>query len=389
LNQASKPTAPEDPRSEAAARADLLRSGHEELDRHLAGVRTSLIDSVFKGLVVVALVALPASLFRAHNTGWTTLYSVQLALGVATLTLFALRRHLSERTQAASIVAMFWAVGLSGLIGMGLAGAGIWWLVISSLLVSLLYSIGAGLVVMALAVLAIATVGTLVCLGYLPLPPGSGNFLRNPGSWVSALLGATLMPLLVFRAVAALNASTTSLLRETGAQRERIRELATHDELTGVPSLTLALDRLQQALREIPRSGRKVGVLFIDLDGFKAINDTLGHEAGDSVLVQVARRLRLNLRIEDTVARVGGDEFLVILTAMQGEAETLAVASKLRHAIGEPMHYRDRELGISCSIGAAFADGPARDADEMIRAADAAMYEAKRGGRNQVRIAPG
>jgi diguanylate cyclase (GGDEF)-like protein len=389
VDPASKPTAPDDPRSAATARAELLQGGHEELDRHLAGVRASLIDSVFKGLVVVALVALPASLFRAQITGWTVLHSVQLALGVSTLTLFALRRMLTERAQAATIVAIFWAVGLSGLVGMGLAGAGIWWLVISSLLVSLLYSIGAGLVVMALAVLAIASVGTLVCLGYLPLPPGSGNFLRNPGSWVSALVGATLMPLLVFRAVAALNSSTTSLLRETGAQRERIRELATHDELTGVPTLMLALDRLQQALREIPRSGRKVGLLFIDLDGFKAINDTLGHEAGDSVLVQVARRLRLNVRIEDTVARVGGDEFVVLLTAMQGEAETLAVASKLRHAIGEPMYSRELELGVSCSIGAAFAAGPQRDADEMIRAADAAMYEAKRSGRNQVRIAPG
>jgi diguanylate cyclase (GGDEF)-like protein len=333
------------------------------------------------------VLVVPASVARAWNTGWLALYSAQVTLGIAAIALFLWRKDLSDRAKAAAILAMFWTVGLSGLIGMGLASSGIWWLVLSSLLASLLYSIRAGIAVMGLAVVAIIAVGAAHWLGELSAPTYSADFLRRPGAWISAVVGATLMPLVVFRAVAGLNAATKALLQKTGEQREQIRELATHDELTGVPTLTLALDRLEQALRAIPRSGRNVGLLFIDLDGFKAINDSLGHEAGDSALVTVAKRLRLNLRMEDTVARIGGDEFLVILTAVHGENELMAVAAKLQRFIGEPTHYREQELSIACSIGAAFASGSGRDAEEMIRAADAAMYEAKRAGRNQARLA--
>jgi diguanylate cyclase (GGDEF)-like protein len=231
-------------------------------------------------------------------------------------------------------------------------------------------------------------IGAAFCLGMLPVAVESANYLRSPTAWITAVVGATLMPLVVFGAVAALNASTTALLKQTGEQRELIRQLATHDDLTGVPTFTLALDRLEQALRAIPRSGRKVGLLFIDLDGFKAINDSLGHEAGDKLLAAVARRLSLNLRAEDTLARIGGDEFLAILSGTQSSEETVAVAAKLQRLVGEPVEYRDQDIVVGCSIGAAFAADNRLTAEEMIRSADAAMYEAKRAGSNQVRLAP-
>lgn len=380
-----------EPPSQASAneaRRALLTGRHEELDWHLDSMRATLVDALIKALLVVALVAVPASVSRTFGTGWLPLYSVQVLLAILVVLLFAFRRALRERTKAAALVAIFWTVGLSALFALGLAGTGIWWLVIGSLQVSLLYSIRSGLLAMGLAALAIAIAGVGFFLGYLHLPFEPVDFLRSPAAWIGALLGATLMPLLVFRAVALLNATTIALLRETAGQREQLRQLAIHDELTGVPTFTLALDRLEQALRAIPRFGRNVGLLFIDLDGFKAINDSLGHEAGDSVLTMVARRLRLNLRAEDTVARIGGDEFLVIVPGVRTVEELLLVAGKVQRVVGEPVHYREQAVVVACSIGAAFASDYGRSAEDLIRAADTAMYEAKRAGRNLVRMAP-
>jgi diguanylate cyclase (GGDEF)-like protein len=377
-----------DRQAASATRRKLLFGKHEELDRHLGKVRSSLINTVIQGLLIIAVVGLPASLLRSRNTGWLPLYDLHLVLGGATLLLFGLRHKLSDRVKAASVMSIFWAVGLSALLTLGLAGAGMWWLVVSSLLMSILYSIRAGLVVMCLVVVVMSVVGVAFCLGTLSAPINPANYLRSPAAWISAVIGATLMPLIVFQAVAALSASTVDLLKQAAAQRELIRELATHDELTGVPTFPLAMDRLEQALRAIPRSGRRVGLLFIDLDGFKAINDSLGHEAGDTVLTAVARRLRLNLRAEDTVARIGGDEFLAILPGVGESDETLAVAGKLQRVLCEPVEYRGSLVSVACSIGAAFASDNSYTAEDMIRAADAAMYEAKRSGNNQVRLAP-
>lgn len=379
---------PPEGRSTTEDRRLLLIGKSEELDRHLLGVRASLLDTVILGLLVVALLALPAALVRTLSIGWLPVHSVQVALGIAAVLLFVFRRRLSVRSKAAAVIGVFWAVGLVTLIGLGLAGTGIWWLVLSSLLVSVLYSVRAGLIAMGLATAAMSLIGLAFCLEWLPLAFDSANQMRSPGAWITAIVGATLMPLVVFGAVAALNSSTIALLKKTGEQRELIRELATHDDLTGIPTFTLALDRLEQALRALPRSGRKVGLLFIDLDGFKAINDSLGHEAGDKVLAAVARRLSPNLRAEDTLARIGGDEFLAILSGTQTTEEVLAVAAKLQRLVRAPVEYREQEIVVGCSIGAAFAWDNRLSAEELIRSADAAMYEAKRTGSNQVRLAP-
>lgn len=376
-------------RAQAEARRNLLFGRNEALDRHLDGVRSSLIDAVLTGLLLIALVAVPASVSRSLGSEWLPLYSLHVATGVAVVALYLMRRRLSDRFKAAASISLFWVVGLAGLLVMGLAGSGLWWLAISSLLVSVLYSVRAGLLVMGLVLAAVVAVGTAFCLGALVEPRGASSLMRSPAAWVSAAVGATLMPLLVFRAFAAFNAATLQLLKQASEQRELIQELATHDELTGVPTFTLALDRLEQALRAIPRSGRKVGLLFIDLDKFKTINDSLGHEAGDAVLAAVARRLCLNLRSEDTVARIGGDEFVVILSGLGGPDEAVLVATKLQKALAEAVPYRDVSINVACSIGAAFAADGSQSAEQIIRAADAAMYEAKRSGSNQVRLAPG
>lgn len=164
---------------------------------------------------------------------------------------------------------------------------------------------------------------------------------------------------------------------------EKIRHLATHDGLTDLPSLTLAKDRLTMAVGMARRQNTRVGVLFVDLDGFKAVNDTLGHEAGDSVLREVARRMLACVRETDTVARVGGDEFLIVAGGLHSEKDAGRIADKVVRAVAEPVVLDDgRQAAVGASIGIALCKVCGEDPDRLIRLADAAMYRVKNAGKN-------
>ncbi len=159
---------------------------------------------------------------------------------------------------------------------------------------------------------------------------------------------------------------------------------AFHDALTGLPNRLMLRDRLEQAIARARRNQSGLAVLFIDLDRFKAINDTLGHRIGDEVLRGVASRLGSLLRKSDTVAREGGDEFLVLLENIASPEHAATVAAKLLHALAEPYLVEGRSLHCSGSIGVALYPDDGADAEELIRHADAAMFDSKGEGRNQV-----
>ena len=175
------------------------------------------------------------------------------------------------------------------------------------------------------------------------------------------------------------------------AAEEEIRSLAFYDPLTGLPNRRLMLDRLQQALASCLRSQKQGALLFIDLDNFKSLNDTLGHDKGDLLLQQVARRLELCVRKGDTVARLGGDEFVVMLEdlsnhPMEGASQTESVGEKILEMLNKPYQLMLHEYHNSPSIGATLF-GPAHgDIDELFKQADIAMYQAKKAGRNNLRF---
>lgn len=165
---------------------------------------------------------------------------------------------------------------------------------------------------------------------------------------------------------------------------QRIRHMAHHDELTGLPNRALLNDRLSQALAQARRSERPLALLFLDLDGFKHVNDSLGHAVGDRLLQAVAQRLRSLVREGDTVARLGGDEFVLLLEDLHEPSEAEEAARRALAAIREPIALTCGEQArVSASIGIAYCPTDARDAVELMRLSDAAMYEAKRRGRDQ------
>jgi diguanylate cyclase (GGDEF)-like protein/PAS domain S-box-containing protein len=205
---------------------------------------------------------------------------------------------------------------------------------------------------------------------------------RKDGSHVPVL--GTASPLFDDRGslVGMIGVSTDISERKTlEAELER---RASHDPLTGLPNRPAFVDRLEQALQRTRRrknSRNKVGVLFMDLDGFKTINDSLGHEAGDRFLVTVAERLKNRLRPEDVLARFGGDEFAVLLEDVANVTEAIWVAQRIAEGLQEPLAVNSHQVSVSTSVGIALGSANTNDDPEgMLRKADAAMYQAKEQG---------
>jgi diguanylate cyclase (GGDEF)-like protein/PAS domain S-box-containing protein len=184
-------------------------------------------------------------------------------------------------------------------------------------------------------------------------------------------------------------ASTNQALRTEIDERIRAQQelthLASHDSLTELPNRAFFTEQLTTAMFHAERRNNLLGLLFMDLDGFKLINDTHGHEAGDQLLIEVSRRMKQAVRREDIVARMGGDEFTVILNELSGQRNAEHIAEKIIHAVNQPITCGDVECQVGISIGIAYYPHNGNNADALIRHADDAMYEAKAAGKNRYR----
>lgn len=168
---------------------------------------------------------------------------------------------------------------------------------------------------------------------------------------------------------------------------QRLERLAFHDPLTGLANRLLFLDRLRQAIHQARRGREKLGVMFLDLDGFKEVNDTYGHHVGDVLLQQVAGRIQLLLREQDTVARLGGDEFTILIQGVKHTAEAAGIAEKVRAGLGQLYEVEGQVCTVGVSIGISSYPHDGDTAESLLEQADAAMYRAKQGGRNGFRFA--
>jgi len=188
------------------------------------------------------------------------------------------------------------------------------------------------------------------------------------------------------RQVVAVEGGVVAIVRDITERKlteQRIRHIAHHDDLTGLPNRSLIRDRLDQAILHAQRRERSVAVAFIDLDGFKLVNDGLGHNAGDELLKVVGRRMQECIRREDTLGRFGGDEFVIILSDQSDNPLTLApVLEKIRQAVCEPVLLDGQEVQVSCSMGVVMYPRDGGDPNTLMMNADAAMYRAKEMGKN-------
>jgi len=167
---------------------------------------------------------------------------------------------------------------------------------------------------------------------------------------------------------------------------EDLRHQVLHDDLTGLGSRVQFSDQLTRALGEDRRSGGNVAVLFIDIDDFKNVNDSLGHVAGDQVLVEISARLRGRLRLHDRAARFGGDEFAVLLTDVYSDSDVTLVADRIVEELGQPISLMGQEVHLSVSVGIAIDEDGSQGPEDLLRAADVAMYQAKDAGKGRWEI---
>ncbi len=169
-------------------------------------------------------------------------------------------------------------------------------------------------------------------------------------------------------------------ITERKRAEERLEHQAFHDPLTGLANRALFMDRLEHALSRMDRRKEPIAVLFVDLDNFKIVNDSLGHEVGDNLLAEVGERLESCVRPEDTVARLGGDEFVVLLAGIPGLGDASRVAERIIEALKAPFNFKGREVFVGASVGIAPATEPLDEPEELLRNADLALYKAKESG---------
>ncbi len=178
-----------------------------------------------------------------------------------------------------------------------------------------------------------------------------------------------------------------SVFRDVTEAQEKTDQLAyaaDHDALTGLPNRNLLKDRTKQAIARAQRKHENFALLFLDLDRFKEVNDSMGHASGDALLVDVAKRLSDSVREGDTIARLGGDEFVVLLDGLTQEEQVKTVADKILHTLREPFQLGKQSATVSASIGASMYPIDGRDVESLLGCADAAMYRAKQQGRNRI-----
>jgi len=358
------------------------KSSHSPQELRWEAIQDNLIERLWNALVVLAAVGMPASVARTFVTGWLPAYGFHIAIASVFFVLTLFRNRVSTKVKATLIVSLLAAVAFSGLLNFGLFSQAGVISVVFVLLCGIMFDRRTAILLSVAFVVAIVGVAFGFSSGRLQIIFDANLYARSSIGWIFMMLVALLFGTLVATAVAAYRNSIRTLLLEIKQQRDEIEHQAFHDPLTGLPTLQLASDRLEMAINSAKRNSRKCALMFIDLDGFKGINDTFGHEAGDAVLIEVANRLKDVVRISDTASRIGGDEFLVIFGEFEGRDQASETAQRIIRAVSRPIPYKEHQLSISCSIGIAIFPDHATDAHTLRRSADTAMYEVKRSGKN-------
>lgn len=362
------------------------RQESDELTEQLATLRRELVEKLWKNMVLIATIGVPISVSRAFYTGWLLPYSVHVSAGLLVLLVAYFRKRLSYHFLSALFVVLLWVIGLPGVITFGLAASSIWWLVLSCFVASMLYSVRVGVSV-ALATLAVLCgIGFGYITGRLTTNIDTITYQTQVSSWATLLIVTGAFAYFALSAIGTFNRSVLGLTARIKSQRDEIEVLAMYDELTGLPALRLTEDRVLRAIQSARPYSHKMALMFIDLDGFKSVNDNLGHEAGDFVLREVAARLTREIRAEDTAGRIGGDEFMVVLANLSGlekiaEKRATEVASRIIASISIPIIYHEVPIRIGASVGIAIFPDHAQTPKELRKLADQAMYAAKKSGK--------
>lgn len=356
-------------------------------EARLQQMRESFVAVGLKGVLFLTGPIVAILLWRVSHapmaTGWQASLAMVLVISTAFVVAFWFRERIAYRIKASVLVVIFLAGGTAALPTFGFAGGGsVAWLVTGCFMAAALFPRRVSIAAIAFATLVLGLAAYAFISGMHTTTVNLNIMLRQPAAWANVMVSVAATTGIMAMALAAHGRAVNDLLRDVERQRDQIEHLATHDNLTGLPHLRTAVDRCDVAIQHALRAGHKVALMFIDLDAFKAINDNFGHEAGDHVLKEVAIRLKASIRAADTAARIGGDEFVVLLTALENGAVAGDVATKLLQTVVEPISYHGQPLQVGASIGISIFPDHGGDAATLRKVADVAMYSVKKKGKN-------
>ena len=356
--------------------------------------REASIPQFTRGVFYLASVALPLSLSRSLVTGWQLIYSIEVVCFLVIAALFFFRTKIKSNIQAWVLLGINLIIAIFCLFTFGIIGGA----VVSSLscILICIFFINArtAIFIGALLLIAFVTSSYLFVFQGRQLPLDGTTYVSTLSSWGTVLFGSVFFIILVvfgvfkqrresFVLISQLEERTKVIER----QKRSLEHLANHDPLTGLPSLRLAHQQLEITLNKAKISKHQSAVFFLDLDGFKKINDSHGHATGDAVLKETALRIISTIRTNDTACRIGGDEFIIIIEEVVSPAHIEKLCERLIERINQPINFEGNTVEVGVSIGAVTYPTIAQDAKSLLQKADELMYQVKANGKNSYEIA--
>ena len=364
-----------------------------DVQEHVDLLRAEALDRLSICFSVAIFFLVLAFLYRLTDVNWKDIYFLHHACFVISILVVALSKRLPYKVIVSSYLGLGITLAASEYIGLGITGLG-GILSLSCLMISLFY----------LDKKSTFVVSLLLCTSFsfafyqyafsgTSLSENDLSYVSLYSSWIEEFISVLLFFVVIGMSIHYLQAQIINLLGKVELQKrviedqnQRIEYYANHDVLTGLPSLRIADERLEEALKQAEEKQHKSALLFLDLDNFKAINDSYGHEAGDEVLKIVSGRILPVIRSNDTACRIGGDEFLVIIEKIEDQKDLEGLCKRLIKTISAPLVYDNTELCIGVSIGAAIYPCSAKHPKNLRRNADQLMYQAKESGKNNYKI---
>lgn len=348
----------------------------------IRGIREQFVDVSWKGFFILAVVVTIVNCFRARGIGWVSGFTFVLVIDVIVAIVFLTRNRLPYAVKSALLVFILWISGVAGVKSLGLSSTSFIWFACACFASAVLFERKTLIGMLVLSYATVCLFGVLFVTRQLKIEVDLNRSSLIPLNWLALIavnLGGVVLISLALRTY---SDAVHRLVFEVARQRDQIAHMATHDNLTGLPVMAVAYQHAEAAIGEAANSDGKVAMLFIDLDGFKDVNDTYGHEAGDRVLAEIARRLKHSVRSTDTAARVGGDEFAVVLPALKDPETAAEVARKIIAAVSAPIPHGPHLLSVGASIGISIFPEHARSVPSLRKAADETMYRVKKAGKN-------
>jgi diguanylate cyclase (GGDEF)-like protein len=360
----------------------MLSNLYKYLERHVRSERSFRGKTLLSILLALNILSVLIFLYFQFVAGvqmdeaarrWA-LQLIAVAEGFYFVLLVALLRGHFRIAAAGSLTTVIGAAVVAiGLTGGAPASPALPFLLLPAILSFCILGPRIGVLVSALIASACALQWYLSTHQLLQLPTWQSQ--RNPT--MDTLLVNAINFLLIIVVLFMYEQISTRLRRERDAERQRLAHFATHDDLTGLANRRYFSQRLHEACAQCDRDGHQIAVVYIDLNNFKYINDSLGHEAGDQTLQLIAQRLATILRTQDLVARIGGDEFAIIINPCNARHEINELCLRLQSVVSEPFAIGSSQLAISASVGTAFYPGENSNVDEVLKMADIDMYAAK------------